>query len=267
MIRSRLLQGLCAWVLATGGAQAAIVDCQPAPGRFTVFLSEPSGSLLSPAQLRQFLEKLQFELDQNRDAQWIKAPSTDVRFVACFGRAPAMDGQDFSRSLVDGLHTRRVLLEVWGLLGSEGAGAPNAQMNYLLVPLQQALNQQQEGMPAALQRLRYPEAGAAPAQDAVQLIARPLDIDAFVAAAFGFKLLLERNHDFAHSNLCRAHSLLQSIAQRPLAGRSKADLTSLRDFVLASAGRAVREALQDPRYPKTGLLRLQDAAKPCAGEE
>jgi hypothetical protein len=263
-----LIRILClAWLLSGAAAQAAMVDCQPAAGRFTVFLSEPSGSLLAPPQLREFLRQLQFELDQNRDGQWIKSPSTDVRFVACFGRAPELDGQDFSPALVDGLHTRPVLLEVWGALGSEPGGAgPSAQMNFLLVPLQQAANQQ-EGMPAALQRLRYPEAGAAPVQDPVQLIARPLDIDAFVAAAFGFKLLRERSHELAHSNLCRASSLLARMAQRPLTGRSKADVAALREFVLLSAGRAVREATTDAAYPPLGKLRLQDPVKPCAGKE
>lgn len=261
-----------------GPATAAMVDCQPAQGagRFSVFLSEPGGSALTPTQLKPFLQRLQFELDRNRDGRWINAPSTDVTFIACPGRAPSLDGQDFDETLVDGLHTRGVLLEVWGTLDAEpgaAAGAPTqlrAQMNYLLVPMQFAANRR-EADTAPLQRLRYPESGsahaAAAAQDPVQLIARPLDIDAFVAAAFGYKLLRGRSYELAHANLCRADSLLEAIALRPLTGRSKTELATLRGFVLASAGRAVGEALADPAYPKTGVLRLQAAAKPCAGED
>lgn len=270
----RKLSTLCAaWALSclAAGAGAAIVDCQPVAGRFTVFLSEPSGGLLNEAKTREFLQKLQFELDQNRDGQWVRSPSTDVRFVACFGRAPALDGQDFKPALVDELHTRRVLLEVWGLLGSEpaagGAAQPSAQMNYLLVPLQQQAALQQQGLPAALQRLRYPEPGAAAVQDPVQLIARPLDIDAFVAAAFGFKLLRERNHELAYSNLCRAHSLLERVARRGLSGRARTDVAELRDFVRLSAGQALSQAFADPRYPATGVLRLQQPEQPCAAKE
>jgi len=268
---------LSGYLLLAGPAASAMVDCQPAQGagRFSVFLSEPAGAALTPAQLKPFLQRLQFELDRNRDGRWINAPSTDVTFVACPGRTPSLDGQDFDETLVDGLHTRGVLLEVWGSLDAEpgaAAGAPpqlRAQMNYLLVPMQFAANLR-EADPAPLQRLRYPEAGAAHAasvQDPVQLIARPLDIDAFVAAAFGYKLLRSRSYELAHANLCRADSLLEAIALRPLTGRSKTELATLRAFVLASAGRAVREALADAAYPKTGVLRLQAGVKPCAGED
>ncbi|CAN5237858.1 hypothetical protein BH11PSE10_BH11PSE10_01300 [soil metagenome] len=276
-MKSRYLSGLFGACLAclAGPAAALIVDCPPAQGagRFSVFLSEPSGGALTAAQLKPFLQRLQFELDRNRDGQWINAPSTDVSFVACPGRAPALDGQDFNATLVDGLQSRGVLLEVWGLFDSEPGvgGAPrlSAQMNYLLVPLQFAVNQR-EAAPTALQRLRYPEAGTAaqsPVQDPVQLISRPLDIDAFVATAFGYKLLRGRSYEPAHANLCRANSLLETMARRPLAGRSKTELAGLRAFVLESAGRAVREALADPGYSKSGVLRLQNPARPCAGEE
>lgn len=251
-------------------AQAAIVECEAVPGQFTVFLSEPTGLITDKAQLRQFLQKLQFELDQDRDARWINAQTTAVRFVSCFNRAPALDGSEFSASLVEGLHGERVLLEMWGSLSNEAAaGAPprlSAQMNYLLVPIRFAADQREPSAPA-LQRLRYPEQGAPPTGDAVQLISRPLDIDAFVASALGFKLLRERSFDLAHANLCRANALLGSIAKRPLAGRSKTDLAALHQFVRDGAGDAVRLAVVDPRYPKAGLLRLQLPAQACAGQE
>lgn len=257
---------LVAAALAAAPAAAAIVDCAPAGGQFTVFLSEPGPgtALAERAQVRRFLERLQFELDQNRDGRWINAPASEVRFVACFNRAPALDGQDFNATLVEGLHSQRVLLEVWGALTSDG-GALTAQMNYLLVPIRFAADQR-ETVPAPLQRLRYPEAGAAAVTDPVQLIARPLDIDAFVAAALGFKLLREKSLEPAHANLCRAHELLQAIARRPLTGRTRTDVAALDGFVLQSAREALRAAVADGRYPAGGVLRLHDAAKPC-GEE
>ncbi|MDC6168551.1 MULTISPECIES: hypothetical protein [unclassified Roseateles] len=259
------------WLLAvgTGAAQAVIIDCEPQAGSFTVLLSEPSGELLKPAELKSYLERLQFELDQNRNARWINLPDTPVRFVACPGRAPALDGREHNPRLVDGLHTRRVLLEVWGQLSSEpgpgGTSQPSAQLSYLLVPLRQAANQN-EAAAGALQRLSYPEPGAAPIRDPVQLVARSSDIDAFVASAFGFKLLRERSFDTAHRNLCRADVLLAALAKRPLEGRTKSELEGLRAFVLTSAGRAISEAKADAAYPKTGLLRLRASAKPCDEE-
>jgi hypothetical protein len=158
-----------------------------------------------------------------------------------------------------------VLLEVWGVVDRDGTPPVlSAQINYLLVPLRFAADQR-ETVPGALQRLRYPEAGAAPATDAVQLISRPLDLDAFIASALGLKLLRERAYEPAHANLCRASSLLGAMLKRPITGRSKTELTALHGFVQDSAARTLREALADAAYPRTGLLRLQNAAQPCAG--
>jgi hypothetical protein len=252
-------------------ARAAIVECRPAPGSYTVFLSEPmfpTTAFASKDQLRAFLQRLQFELDQGRDGQWVRSPTTDVRFVVCVNRAPALDGQEFVPSLVENLHTGRVLLEIWGLLDTtRAAGASSqlsAQINYLLVPIQFAANLN-EPAPRALQRLTY--AGKAPPGDFVQLIARPLDIDAFVAAALGFKLLREGQRELAHGNLCRANALLGQMVRRKLAAGTLKDLNALHAFVLTSAARAITDAQSDPAYSKTGLLRLQDPKQPCAGEE
>ncbi|WP_457393653.1 hypothetical protein [Roseateles sp. P5_E1] len=249
-------------------AQAAVVNCAPASGRFTVLLSEPSGAAMPDrAAIDRFLNKLQFELDQERDEHWINPGATPVAFRACPKRAPALDGSEFSAEVVEQLNDQRVLLEVWGVVDRDGTPPVlSAQINYLLVPLRFAADQR-ETVPTGLQRLRYPEVGAAPTQDAVQLISKPLDLDAFVASALGLKLLREHAYEPAYANLCRASSLLGAMLKRPLAGRSKTDLAALRDFVRGSASRVLHDALADAAYPKTGPLRLQQAAQPCAGAE
>jgi hypothetical protein len=259
---------LLALLIACAGAQASVVNCPPAPGAFTVLLSEPSGGAMPDrAAVERYLNKLQFELDQARDERWINPGATPVAFRACPKRAPALDGSEFSAEVVEQLNDQRVLLEIWGVVDKDGTPpALSAQINYLLVPLRFAADQR-ETVPAGLQRLRYPEPGAVPAQDAVQLVSRPLDLDAFIATALGLKLLREHAYDPAHANLCRAASLLGAMLKRPLAGRGKADLTALHGFVQDSAARTLREALADAAYPKTGLLRLQAPARPCAGEE
>lgn len=259
---------LLALLLGCAATQAAVVNCAPASNRFTVLLSEPSGGAMPDrAAVDRFLNKLQFELDQERDERWINPGATPVAFRACPKRAPALDGSEFSPALVEQLDDQRVLLEVWGAVDKDGTPPVlSAQINYLLVPLRFAADQR-EAVPAGLQRLRYPEAGAAPTQDAVQLVSRPLDLDAFIATALGLKLLRERAFEPAHANLCRAHGLLGGMLKRGLTGRSKTELTALREHVLASAGRTLREALADAAYPRTGLLRLQQPAQPCAGSE
>lgn len=262
---------LPALLLCTASTQAAVVNCPPAANRFTVLLSEPSGGALAdrPA-IERFLNKLQFQLDQERDEQWINPGATPVAFRACPKRAPALDGSEFSRELVEQLDEQRVLLEVWGVVDRDGTPpALSAQINYLLVPLRFAADQREgaPGLPNGLQRLRYPEPGAAPTQDAVQLVARPQDLDAFIATSLGLKLLRERAYEPAHANLCRAQSLLDAMLKRAIAGRAKAELAALREHVRASAARTLRDALADAAYPKSGLLRLQQPAQPCAGGE
>lgn len=263
-----MLRTLLASLLCATSVQAAVVNCPPAPGTFTVLLSEPSGGAMPDrAAVERFLNKLQFELDQARDERWINPGATPVAFRACPRRAPALDGSEFSAEVVEQLNDQRVLLEVWGVVDRDGTPPVlSAQINYLLVPLRFAADQR-EVVPAGLQRLRYPEAGATPTQDAVQLVSRPLDLDAFVATALGLKLLRERAFDPAHANLCRAHGLLAAMLKRGLTGRAKTELAALHEHVNASAARVLREALADPAYPKAGLLRLQQPARPCGGGE
>jgi len=257
-------------IFTASAVQAQFADCQPVTPNFSVFLSEPAyttGTFQDQKQLQQFLERLQFELDQEHDARWVKSPSTDVRFVMCFHRAPRLDGQEFVPSVIETMHTRRVLLEIWGNLEAEDGGKKiTARMNYLLVPLKFAANRN-ERVPPALQRLVYSDPGTASKPDFVELIARPLDIDAFVAAAFGFKLLRERQWDIAHQNLCRAATLLKSIQERSPRGRTGEDIQALRTFVVESAGLAIKNAGVDPKYKKPGLLSLYKPNEPCHGEE
>src|SRR5262249_1364180 len=155
----------------------------------------------------------------------------------------------------------------WGLFSAQrpAVGPPklSAQMNYLLIPMLFALNKK-ESAPRALQRLQYPEAGSVSATDFVQLISHPLDIDAFVAAAFGFKLLRELSYELAYQNLCRASTLLQAIEQRSLGAGTRQNIAELRVFAVSSAARAIDAARADANYSKTGILRLQDSAHPCS---
>jgi hypothetical protein len=259
-------------LFATADAEATIVQCREVKNSFTVFLSEPSYSpdaFQSRDQLENFLQRLQFELDQERDGRWVSSPKTDVRFVMCVKRAPELDGQEFIPSLIDDMYHKRVLLEIWGELRMEHANDEKklfAQMNYLLVPMKYAANQN-EAAPAALQRLVYSDASSANTPGYVELIAQPQDIDAFVAAAFGFKLLREHNQELAHRNLCRASALLKTVEEHQLPSRTRKSIQSLRQFVTDSARSAIEDAHGDPKYSKTGVLWLHDPQHPCAGEE
>jgi len=273
MERTELLVLAPLLLLAAAEARAEIVDCPPAQNSYTVYLSEPrygNGVFATKEQVRAFLDRLQFELDQDREGQWIRLPTSAVHFVVCASRAPALDGNEFDSRLIDTMHTGRVLLEIWGWLDAErqGGGKPRAtaQMNYLLVPARYASDHQEAVVPS-LQRLRYPEQGAPPTDDYVQLIGRPLDVDAFVAAAFGLKLLRDRQWEVAFGNLCRANTLLARIQRRDLKGEAKQQIAELREFMVASARQAISGAVADGKYPLGGSLRYQDPQHPCAGRD
>ena len=258
MVRSRAWRRAClalasACVFLQGArARADIVECPPAQSGFTVFLSEPAFSATAfPTKeaMRAFMARLHFHLDQQRDGRWVNSPSTDVRFVLCRNRAPEADGQDFDERLVESLFTHRVLLEIWGQLEMDpqegGPAQPAAQINYLLVPLRYE-EFSEETNSLGLQRLRYPDQGEKASADFVQLIARPLDIDAFVAAALGVRLFREKSWDLAHRNLCRANVLLQQMEKRPLGKHQKKAIADLRAYVLKSASVVIAQAKSPP---------------------
>ena len=253
--------------LAIASDAQAIGDCQPSPdgGAFTVFLSKPSYSSVAfpnDADIETFLGLLQFELDRGL----VESSDTPVRFVACTRRAPGLDDQAFVPTVVEDLYNGRVLVEIWGLLdaprSAAGAQTLSARVNYLLVPMKFASNRN-EAAPAALQRLVYPEMKAAPtSSNFVQLIARPRDVDAFVAAAYGFKLKRELSNELAHLQLCRASALLGTIEKRQLTPRSRAEIAALRKFVVESARAAIE---QGRAASESSGMWLQDPAKPCGG--
>jgi hypothetical protein len=263
--------GLLLFILISlaGTADAQTGNCAPVSGSFTIYLSAPSMTPGSRENAQDLLNLLQWELDQHRDNKWVRPTSTDVHFVACPNRVWTPEALEFGSQQIETLYDGRVLLEIWGLLAVETTGGTqprrSARMNYLLVPIRFAANQSEPAAPS-LQRLPYPDQGAA-AEDFVQLIAQPRDIDAFVAAALGVKLVREkREYETAYQNLCRASTLLNAITKRPLVGRTRDDLIALRAFVIESAGRAVTEGRAVPNYLRTGTLWLHDPKDPCAGE-
>lgn len=266
---SRLSLVACLALLENQVAHGAIVDCRsPSSSGYAVFLDEPQATpaaFKDRAELLRFMDKLQFTLDQGRDGQWVQLPNSEVRFARCEKRTPALDGADFAdAALIETLYNQTVLLEIWGSLDAERTGGKrmnaSAQMSYLLVPFRYAADQHEATLSGILQ-LVYPEQGASPTGDFIDLLARPQDLDAFISAALGYKALRERRFDLAHSNLCQSSLLLKRMQTRLSGSRQKAETASLTALVVDSAGRAVREAKKDSHY--TGTLRLQDAARPC----
>jgi hypothetical protein len=257
---------------SAGACLAQIVECTPKIGGFSVFLSRPANwqnVFKNETQLTDFLEELQFRLDQKEDGAWVNAPGASVQFVICYNRSPKLDNDDdFAPTIIENMHNKRVLLEIWGKLNEESAGGDGkitAQMNYLLVPVKFAVNRQEMKV-NALQRLLYSDDAKASADSFANLISGARDIDAFVAAAFGFKLLREHDYILAHSNLCHASGLLREASKRTTLARARQNIDALRQEVNQSASRAISEAKKDPKFAAS-ILSIQNPNEPCAGEE
>ena len=267
--RTIALAGAC-WMFALPAA-ATILNCRTAgQDGYTVILSEPDATpaaFKDAPEMRRAMNALQFVLDQGRDGQWLQPSNGAVNFVFCEGQRPVLDGREFDKTLVETLYNQSVLIEMWGSVDAEVAGGvrsrASAQINFLLVPVRFAANQRETAL-GGLLRLTYPEAGAPPTGDFVELLARPQDLDGFVAAALGYKALREGSFDLALGNLCRSAGLIARVEARLTGGRAKVEAAALRQFVVEAAGRALAAAKGDHRF-QHGPLMLLDAADPCRG--
>jgi hypothetical protein len=255
-------------VMLAASVHADIVECtkRDASG-YAVLLDEPvatTAAFNDHTALLTFLTKLQFTLDQGLVGTGAQLPNADVHFVECVKRAPALDGSDFQRpSFVETLYNQSTVLEIWGSLDASGHGntrIATAQINYMLIPIQYATMQHEAALSGML-RLEYPISGARPTGDFVELLARPQDIQALVAASLGYKALRERRFESAHQSLCQASVLLEKMAARLTAPRQIHEASELRDFVVLSAGAAITAAVAVPGYH--GTLKVQNPSAPC----
>jgi hypothetical protein len=246
-----------------------IVECgRPAGGSYVVNIDEPEVTMAAfgkREEVLSFLRKLQFILDEGFVGYGAQLRHDDLRFSQCVNRKPAIDGADFTdASLVESLYNTSTVIEIWGALDVEKRGGERssaiAQIDYLLVPMRYAANQH-EPVPSGLLRITYPESGAPATDDFVELLARPHDIDAFVAAALGYKALREHKFELAHGSLCQASLLLSKLEHRVMSSLQKQQVAELRAFALSSAGSAVERAVADHAY--RGSLRLLGAQSIC----
>lgn len=146
MLPPRFCRSCCLllWLFLAIPADAAIIDCRGGTGRsFTVYLDEPDyaqTAFKNDTELRTFMDRLWFFLDQDRDRQWLEERQSAVGFTFCKGRKPSGDGREFDRPLIDLLYNQGVILEIWGTLDAQlDNGEPKnrqARIGYLLVPLE-----------------------------------------------------------------------------------------------------------------------------------
>ncbi len=271
-------QLLCAALFYGAGAlqpaTAEIIDCHHASvrGSYKIYIDEPSyaqAAFQSDQELKIFLDRLWFLLDQDRERHWLEGDNSAVQYVICRGRIPSIDGQEFDQNLVEMLYNQGIILEIWGTLNARIHQGKikdrQAHIGYLIVPLQFTRYSDQRG-PSGIHILQYPEHGSPVATDFLELFKHTNDIDAFVAVGLGIKSLKTGKFDIAQGNLCKAKLLLEQLQSRNISSRQKKKLTELSQFVTTKLTEVIRSAQTDDTYGD-GPLGLLDPATPCPKEE
>lgn len=273
--RTRLLCALLALAGSCGqAAQAKIIDCRApdASAPFVVNLNELEyDEELFPsrkAMLSKFFNRLYDQLDQRRDAEMAGIATVPFRVARCEGRTPTFDGSEFTQPLVKRLLDERVVIEVWGQLGSRRVGGrtePTAQMNYLIVPVRRA-NDLGTARAPSLHRFNYPD-GEIHAADHVGLISN-LDLHAFIAAAIGARAFDRDEFARAHEFLCKSSARLSVIkarlARTPSTKAQSDVIENLRVYAVELAGNARKQIGAAVDKPAAASVRLQDPDNPCA---
>jgi hypothetical protein len=251
---------------------AEIIDCVRASEQniYTIHIDEPSyakAAFQDDNELKIFLDRLWFLLDQDRERRWVEGKDSPVRFVLCEGRKPSIDGREFDKYLVDLLYNQGIILEIWGVLDARTdngeIGSRQAHISYLMVPVRFAYYSKLSG-PKGIHILRYPESSDMPVGDFLEFFEHTIDIDAFVAVGLGIKSLRSKNYELAQENLCQAKLLLEQVQTRNISSRQKSQFNELIGYVKDAASKAIKDAKDDGAY--LGSLRLLDHTKPCPEE-
>jgi hypothetical protein len=258
-------------VLSTGSVRATIIDCYPPePAPFIVFLNEldDSGQVFrSRQQMLAFFNRLHEHLDQKRDAEMAGIAAAPFRVARCEGRKPRIDGSEFTPTLVRSLMDQKVVIEVWGTLGTQqiaGRKQATAQMNYLIVPIRLASDDGRTQTPS-LHRFNYPDRDVK-SDDYLGLISN-LDLQAFIAAAIGVRAFDNDQFAQAHQFLCRSSAQLGAIkarlAQSNTTRAQSVATESLRTYVVELAGKARAQVDSGVDKHTAASVRLQDPNNPC----
>ena len=222
----------------------------------------------SRGQLLVFFNRLWGHLDQKRDAQMAGIDAVPFRVARCEGRKPKLDGSEFTPKLVARLLNEKVVIEVWGQLGTRQVGSrnePTAQMYYLIVPVRHASNERST-QAQSLHRFNYPDRDIK-SDEHVGLISN-LDLYAFIVAAIGVRAFEKEAFAQAHEFLCKSNATLGAIktrlAQSSGTQAQSVDIESLRAYVVDLAGKSRKQIDKAVDKRAAPSVRLQNPNDPCS---
>ena len=210
----------------------------------------------SSAGADNLLQSLTSRLDANL-AQVQAELGIDLKVLPCAKRRPS-GPSDFTRSLVQELNVRDVVMEVWGVAteqtDAQGQRFHEASVGYVLVPVR--LNEFQAQKPSGAFIVPHRAQVSAPMDDLLRLVDQSGRLGAYAALAAGSKSLRSSKWADARKQLCAAQSLFASLKQPVSAGD-----TELGEYARKLAGDTIAGAQGDAKY--TGSLKLQPVDLPC----
>jgi hypothetical protein len=267
----RLILLVASLVLRATVAQAQIAPCSGVQDPGTKILldeivaSTPgAANLLQPLASRLDAGLLQVQTELGLDLT--------LQVLPCLNRKPTGPA-DFTRSVVDQLNVRNVVMEVWGVTtevkDAQGRAVQEASVGYVLVPVR--LNELQSQRPPGAFVIAYRARPSDPAADLLRLVDQSGRLAAYATLASGSRALraaqdaaagrrprntTEDDWAVARKRLCASQSLFASL--KPPAAPSDMQLA---DYARALASQTIAGAKADQRY--AGALKLQPENLPC----
>jgi hypothetical protein len=261
----------CSLLLFADTLEAQIAPCSGVQDPGTKILldeivaSTPgAANLLQPLASRLDAGLLQVQTELGLDL--------NLKVLPCVNRKPTGPA-DFTRSVVDQLNVRNVVMEVWGVTtevkDAQGRAVQEASVGYVLVPVR--LNELQSQRPPGAFVIPYRARPSDPAADLLRLVDQSGRLAAYAMLAAGSRALraaqdaaagrrprntAEDDWAVARKRLCAAQALFTSLKPPPAASDMQ-----LVDYTRTLAAQTITGAKADQRY--SGSLKLQPENLPC----
>jgi hypothetical protein len=244
---------LVASIAMTASARAQIVPCSAVSDQGPKILLD---DIVTSAAAENLLQSLTSRLDANL-TQVQTELGVDLKILPCAKRRPT-GPSDFTRSLVQELNVRGVLMEVWGaateVKDAQGRPINEASIGYVLVPIRLDELQAQKAPGAFIIANRATPSTIV--DDLLRLVDQAGRLGAYASLTVGSKSLRGERWGEARKQLCAAEQQFTRL-KTPLA----TDM-ALAEYARKLAADAVTGARADARY--TGFLKQEGVALSCS---
>ncbi len=251
------MRRLAAFLLAAAAmavpAHAQIVPCSAVSDQGAKILLD---DIVTAGSADNFLQSLTSRLDANL-TQVQTELGVDLKVLPCAKRRPS-GPSDFTRSLVQELNVRGVLMEVWGttteVKDSQGKPLNEASIGYVLIPIRLDELQSQKAPGAFL--IPHRATPSTIVDDLLRLVDQAGRLGAYASLSVGSKSFRAQKWGEARKQLCAAETQFSKLKA------PTAEDASLATYAKQLAGDAVTRARADARY--SGFLKQEGVALSCS---